>query len=237
MEDPIRDLDLNARSQLGFLELLRAAEAKPRVVYASTRQVYGRPESITVAEDHPIAPVDVNGVSKFAADRFHLLYQRVHGIPASVLRLSNVYGPRQRLDGDHQGFLPVFCRQALDGGPITVYGDGSQRRDCLYVDDAVSALILAATREEAVGEVFNIGHHQDLTLIEIARLVVAMAGSGEVESVPWPAERKRIAIDSYRTDYRKATRRLDWKPTLSMEDGLRLTFDFLRAQTAAGDRA
>src|SRR4051794_27825750 len=134
MEAPLRDLDLNARSQLGFLELVRKTNPEAPIVFASTRQVSGRPRQVPVDESHPIEPVDVNGVSKYAAERFHALYNDVYGIPLSVLRFSNVYGPRQRLEGDHIGFLPVFVRRAINGEPITVYGDGSQRRDCLYVD-------------------------------------------------------------------------------------------------------
>jgi UDP-glucose 4-epimerase len=232
MTDPLGDLDINARSQLAFLEHVRQVNPRAVVVYSSTRQVYGRPKRVPVDESHPLDPVDVNGVSKLAADRLHRLYCRIHGIPASVLRLSNVYGPRQRLDGDHQGFLPAFVRRAIDGEPITVFGDGSQRRDCLYVDDAVSALLAAAASEEARGEVFNIGHHEHETLLEIARAVIEAAGDGEVVQAPWPPERERIAIDSYWTDYGKATRVLGWQPTWSLADGLASTLAHQRSRVA-----
>jgi UDP-glucose 4-epimerase len=232
MTDPLRDLDINARSQLAFLEHVRRINPRATVVYASTRQVYGRPRRVPVDESHPLDPVDVNGVSKLAADRLHRLYCRIHGIPASVLRFSNVYGPRQRLDGDHQGFLPVFVRRAMDGEPITVFGDGSQRRDCLYVDDAVSALLAAAWSDQARGEVFNIGHHEHESLRDIARAVVEAAGDGEVVQAPWPEERERIAIDSYWTDYGKATRVIGWEPTWSLADGLASTLAHHRSRLA-----
>jgi UDP-glucose 4-epimerase len=232
MTDPLHDLDINARSQLAFLEHVRKLNPGASIVYASTRQVYGRPRTAPVDESHPLDPVDVNGVSKLAADRLHRLYHRVHAMPATVLRLSNVYGPRQRLDGDHQGFLPAFVRRALEGEAITVFGDGSQRRDCLYVDDAVSALLAVADNPSAYGEVFNIGHHEHESLLEIGHAVVTAAGSGEVVSTPWPEDRARIAIDSYWTDHSKATSMLDWQPTWSLSDGLAATLEHYRSSLA-----
>ena len=232
MTDPLHDLDINARSQLAFLEHVRKLNPGASVVYASTRQVYGRPQTAPVDETHPLDPVDVNGVSKLAADRLHRLYHRVHAMPATVLRLSNVYGPRQRLDGDHQGFLPAFVRRALEGEAITVFGDGSQRRDCLYVDDAVTALLAAADNPSAYGEVFNIGHHEHESLLEIAHAVVAAAGSGEVVNTPWPEDRARIAIDSYWTNHSKATEILGWEPTWPLADGLAATLEHYRSSMA-----
>ena len=232
MTDPLHDLDLNARSQLAFLEHVRKLNPGASIVYASTRQVYGRPQTAPVDEKHPLDPVDVNGVSKLAADRLHRLYHRVHAMPASVLRLSNVYGPRQRLDGDHQGFLPAFVRRALEGEAITVFGDGSQQRDCLYVDDAVTALLAVAANPVAYGEIFNIGHHEHASLLEIAHAVVDAAGSGEVVNTAWPEDRARIAIDSYWTDHSKATEMLGWEPTWSLADGLAATLEHYRSSLA-----
>ena len=226
--EPLRDLEINATSQLSLLETTRTVNPRARVVYSSTRQIYGRPRSLPVTEEHPIEPVDVNGVSKHAADRLHLIYHQVHELPATVLRLSNVYGPRQRLEGDHQGFLPVFVRRALAGEEIVLFGDGSQRRDCLYVDDAVSALLAAASDEDAVGEVFNIGHHDDHSLVEIAAAVTAAAGGGEVVRRPWPPGHERIAIHSFRTDHSKAERVLGWRPSWDLADGLAATVAHLR---------
>jgi UDP-glucose 4-epimerase len=232
MTDPLHDLDINARSQLAFLEHVRKINPGASVVYASTRQVYGRPQRAPVDETHPLDPVDVNGVSKLAADRLHRLYHRVHALPSSVLRLSNVYGPRQRLDGDHQGFMPAFVRRALEGETITVFGDGSQRRDCLYVDDAVTALLAAADNPSAYGEIFNIGHHDHESLLDIAHAIVAAAGTGEVATAPWPEDRARIAIDSFWTDHSKATRELGWEPSWSLPDGLQRTLEHYRSGVA-----
>jgi UDP-glucose 4-epimerase len=231
MEDPLRDLDTNTRSQLGFLELVRGINPEASIVYSSTRQVYGRVARVPADEATAVSPVDVNGVSKFAAERFHLIYHRVHGIPSTVLRFSNVYGPRQRLD-DHLGFVPAFLRRALRGEPITVYGDGLQERDCLYVEDAVSALLAAGDIPAATGEVFNIGHHEHHTLREIAEIVIDAAGAGEIIEVPWPEGSERIAIDSYWTDHRMASELLGWEPTWSLTDGLAYTLAYYRSRLA-----
>src|SRR5262245_6952641 len=156
MTDPLRDLDLNVRSHLALLELVRELRPGAVVVHTSTRQVYGRPRYLPVDEDHPTAPVDVNGVDKLAGEQFHMIYSSVHDMAISALRLTNVYGPRQCLVRDGLGFLPVFVRRALQGESIQVYGDGEQRRDCLHVNDVVRALALAALTPDAVGHVFNL---------------------------------------------------------------------------------
>lgn len=231
MQRPLRDLDLNVRSHLAFLETVRRVAPTARIVQTSTRQVYGRPRYLPVDEAHPTAPVDVNGIDKLACEQFHLLYHQVHGLATTVLRLTNVYGPRLHLDRPDQGFLAVFLRRALDGDDIEVYGDGSQQRDCLHVDDVVDALLRAATADEAVGEVFNLGHHEVLPLARIAELTVAAAGRGSaVRTVPWPEGRARIDIGSFQGDFSKAARVLGWRPTIGFADGIAATVRHHREQ-------
>lgn len=230
MSRPLFDLDVNARSQLAFLEILRSAGSQAVVVYTSTRQIFGHPRYLPVDEDHPVSPVDVNGITKWAAEQLHLLYTELYGIRARAVRLTNVYGPRQRLEGDLQGFLPIFVHRALSGEPITVFGDGAQERDCLYVDDVVECLLLAARSAEARGEVFNVGNDERLSLREIADAVVDAAGSGSVESVPWPPDRDAIDIGSYYGDSSKAKRMLGWEPRTPFADGIRKTVDFYRSR-------
>jgi len=229
MTDPLRDLDLNVRSHLALLELLREVRPGAVVVHTSTRQVYGRPRYLPVDEDHPTAPVDVNGVDKLAAEQLHLLYATVHDMAISALRLTNVYGPRQSLVRDGLGFLPVFLRRALQGEPIQVYGDGRQLRDCLYVDDVVRALVLAAVTPDSVGQVFNLGHDDALDLAEIARVVAEVAdGASEVSLVPWPDELVRIDIGSFWGDFSKAKRVLGWEPEIGFGAGIEATIAFYR---------
>ncbi len=228
MRDPLVDLHLNAVSHASFLEILRRVNPTARVVHTSTRQVYGRPIRLPVDELHPTRPMDVNGVAKLAGEQLHLVYHSAHGMPTTSLRLTNVYGPRQKLTSDELGFLPVFIRKGLSGEKIQIFGDGSQRRDCVYVDDVVEAL-LAATAPEAIGKVFNVGHVLDHSLAEIASCVTdAIGGAGGVELVAWPEEQHRIDIGSFHTDGTSIAESLGWKAATSLDDGLRATVTFYR---------
>jgi UDP-glucose 4-epimerase len=229
MERPRFDLEVNTASQLGFLEILRDIGSTSVVVYTSTRQIFGHPRYLPVDEDHPVSPVDVNGISKSATEQLHLLYGELYGIRTSSVRLTNVYGPRQRLRDDLQGFLPIFVRRALSDEPITVFGDGAQERDCLYVDDVIECLLLTARSAEAPGEVFNVGNDERLSLRSIAKAIVAAAGSGSVESVPWPHDRDAIDIGSYYGDSSKAKRLLGWEPRTPFADGIAKTIEFYRS--------
>lgn len=221
MVHPLRDLDLNVRSHVAFLESLRAVAPGATVVQTSTRQVYGRPHYLPVDEEHPTEPVDVNGIDKLACEQFHLLYARQHGLDCVVLRLTNVYGPRQHLDRAGLGFLPVFIRRALLGEDIVLFGDGSQQRDCVHVDDVVDALLLAATTPTATGEIFNLGHPDSLSLRRIAELTQVAAGSaGDLRCEPWDEELLRIDIGSFQGDFAKAKRVLGWSPTIAFADGI-----------------
>jgi UDP-glucose 4-epimerase len=229
MVEPMRDLDLNVRSHLAFLETLRRVCPGVRIVQTSTRQVYGRPRYLPVDEDHPTAPVDVNGIDKLACEQFHLLYHQVHGLQATALRLTNVYGPRQHLEREGLGFLPVFVRRALLDEEISLFGDGSQRRDCLHVDDVVDAIVACAVAADTAGEVVNLGHPEALTLSEIARHTLDAAGaSADVRLVPWPDDLSRIDIGSFQGDYSKAKRMFGWEPRVSFPDGIRSTVEHYR---------
>jgi UDP-glucose 4-epimerase len=230
MTDPLLDLDVNTRSHVALLEGLRFDNPDAVVVYTSTRQLFGKPRYLPVDEDHPVAPVDVNGITKHAAEQFHLLYAETYGLRATVVRLTNVYGPRQRLRDDFQGFLPIFVRRALLGESIRVFGEGAQQRDCLYVDDVIECLLRAAITPDAVGEVFNVGNDEHLSLRELAEAVVAAAGAGTLEFVPWPADRDAIDIGSYFGDSSKAKRMLGWEPRTSFAEGIEQTIAFYRSR-------
>lgn len=233
MTDPLRDLELNVRSHLAFLETIRRVNPTVRVVVTSTRQVYGRPDRIPVDESQPARPVDVNGIDKLANEQLHLLYGTVHGLRPTALRLTNVYGPRQNLLKDDLGALPVFVRKVLRGETIQLFGDGEQRRDCLYVDDVTDALCAAAVTDAAVGRVFNIGHERSWTLREIAEsLVAAVVEDGgprsPIELAPWPPELARIDIGDFETDSGAAADVIGWRPATALEDGARRTITFYR---------
>ncbi len=227
MRVPERDLALNTVSHLRFLEMLRQVNPGARVVYGSTRQVYGRAQRAVVDERHQTRPVDVNGVSKLAAEQLHLVYASAHGMATTALRLTNVYGPRQRLDSDELGVLPVMIRRALKGEEIVVYGDGRQRRDCLHVDDVVRALALAATSEQAIGDVFNVGDSQSHELVDIARTILRAAGrTDEPRLVAWPDDRERIDIGSFTSSIDHIGAGLGWSPRIPLAAGMQSTMAF-----------
>lgn len=229
MTDPQTDLEINCEAQLSLLEACRREGHDVRIVFASTRQIYGRPRYLPVDELHAIDPVDVNGIHKTAGEWYHLLYGRVYGMPVSVLRLTNTYGPRMRVRDARQTFLGLWLRQALAGEELLVFGDGTQRRDFSYVDDVVRALCLAATAPEAVGEVFNVGGDGSWSLAEVADLVTRLAGSGRSRTVPFPDDRLAIDIGDYYADDTKLRTRLGWSPEVGLEEGLAATLDFYRA--------
>ena len=228
MEDPFADLELNCAAQLALLENCRRHNPDVRIVFAGTRQVYGRPRTLPVSEEHPIDPVDVNGIHKLAAEWYHLLYGRVYGPPVTVLRLTNTYGPRMRVRDARQTFLGVWIKQLLTGERLQIYGDGSQRRDFTYVDDAVRALCLAVVDDRATGEVLNVGSREPVSLLELARLLVELNGGGAYDVVPFPADRLAIDIGDYFADSTKLEQRLAWSPQVGLDEGLSRTLEFFR---------
>jgi UDP-glucose 4-epimerase len=228
IRDPNTDMEINCRSQLSILEACRHHNPDIKVVFASTRQIYGRPEYLPVDERHPLSPVDVNGINKTAGEWYHLLYGDLYGIRVCVLRLTNTYGPRMRVKDARQTFLGHWFRQLVDAEELLVFGDGTQRRDFNFVDDVVAALFLAAAHDEAVGQVYNLGSDEVIDLRSLAELLIRVQGSGAYRVVPFPEDRQAIDIGDYYADYSKITRALGWKPEIGLEAGIRETLDFYR---------
>jgi UDP-glucose 4-epimerase len=228
MRDPYSDLEINCRSQLTILEACRYNNPTVKVVFAGTRQVYGHPDSLPVTETHLVRPTDVNGINKAAGEYYHLVYNNVFGVRACSLRLTNVYGPRQLIRHNRQGFIGWFIRLAIENRTIQIYGDGSQLRDFVYVDDAADAFLRAGASDACNGEVFNIGGEGPVSHRDLATLLVDVAASGRVEYVEWPAEKKAIDIGSFYADSTKFRRTTGWAPTVALADGLRETIAFYR---------
>jgi UDP-glucose 4-epimerase len=226
MQFPERDLQLNTQAHLRFLCECAAAARGIRVVYASTRQVYGIPDSLPVNEDHPIRPVDFNGIHKAAACMYHAMLSRTGALDAVVLRLTNVYGPRMALNVPAQGFLSAFFRRVLLGHSLEVFGDGTQLRDPMYVDDVVEAMLRAGDANPLPSRTYNVGAAHGTPIGEIARVIAKAAGGRQVTERPFPDEAKPIDIGSYVADCSRIERELGCKPTVSFPNGVRRTLEY-----------
>jgi UDP-glucose 4-epimerase len=228
IRDPHTDLEINCRSQLTLLEACRWHNPDAKVVYASTRQIYGRPDVLPVTEQHLVRPTDVNGINKAAGEYYHLVYNSVFGVRACALRLTNVYGPRQLIKHNRQGFIAWFLRLAVEGREIQVFGDGSQIRDFVYVDDAVQAFLLAAMCDACNGEAFNVGGREPIAHRDLVRLLIDLAGTGSYRFVDWPAEKKAIDIGSFYADSTRFMQTSGWAPQVPLREGLARTLAYYR---------
>jgi len=231
MEDPGTDLEINCRAQLSILEACRRYNPRIKVVFASTRQIYGKPDYLPVDEKHLLRPVDVNGINKMAGEWYHILYNNVYELRACALRLTNTIGPRMRIKDARQTFLGVWVRLLLEGKTFEVWG-GEQLRDFTYVDDVVDAFLLAAASKEANGEVFNLGCERVIGLKALADLLVEVNGGGRYEIRSFPPDRKRIDIGDYYADYSRIRSVLEWEPKVSLREGLARTVAFFRDNLA-----
>lgn len=225
MEQPHTDLEINCHAQLSILEACRKYNPDIKIVFASTRQLYGKPDYLPVDEKHPLRPVDVNGINKMSGEWYHLLYHNVYGIRTCVLRLTNTIGPRMRVKDARQTFLGIWIRLLLEGKPFEVW-DGDQLRDFTYVDDAVSAFLLAAGHEKANGQVFNLGGERTISLIDTAKLLVTTNGKGEYDVRSFPSERKRIDIGDYYADFNLIRSTLGWNPDVALPEAFARTLSF-----------
>jgi dTDP-glucose 4,6-dehydratase/UDP-glucose 4-epimerase len=226
MTDPRTDMETNAVAQLGILEVCRALNPKIKIVFASTRQIYGKPDYLPVDEKHPIRPVDVNGINKLAGELYHRLYDSVYGIRACALRLTNTYGRGMRVKDARQTFLGIWVRQLIEGKPIRVFGDGTQLRDFNHVDDCVDALLLAAESDVANGKVYNLGSSEVVNLKDLAQMMIGMHPGGSFEMVPFPPDRKAIDIGDYYSDFSLIRKELGWSPKVGLAAGLDETINF-----------
>ena len=228
MRSPLVDLDINCRAQLSLLEACRKFNPGIKIVFANTRQVYGKPSYLPVDENHPVNCPDINAVNKMAAEGYHVLYNNVYGIRTCSLRLTNTYGPGMRIKDARQMFLGIWIKNLLEHKSVALYGDGTQVRDFNYVDDVVEALLLTATRDEADGQIFNLGANDPISLLDLAKLMVEVNGGGEYRLVPFPDERKAIDIGDYHGDYNKIRTTLGWSPKVSLREGLARTLSYYR---------
>jgi UDP-glucose 4-epimerase len=228
MRDPYTDLEINCRAQLSILEACRKKNPHIKIIYASTRQIYGKPDYVPVDERHLLHPTDVNGINKMAGEWYHILYNNVYSLRAVSLRLTNTYGPRMRVKDARQTFLGIWVRQLIEGEPIEVWGDGTQIRDFNFIDDVVEAMLLAAMTDNANGNIFNLGSDETINLRDLAALCVEVNGQGSVRIIPYPPDRKPIDIGDYYADYRRIRGKLGWMPKVGLREGLTRTLDYYR---------
>lgn len=228
MHNPETDLEINCRAQLSILEACRHCNPEIKVIYASTRQIYGKPDYLPVDEKHPVRPVDVNGINKMAGEFYHVLYNNVYGIRTCALRLTNTFGPRMRIKDARQTFLGIWIRHLLERRPFEVW-EGRQMRDFNFVDDCIDAFLLAAEREEVNGQVFNLGDRNPLSLLELADLLVELNGGGSYTIHSFPEDRKKIDIGDYYSDFSAFESAVGWTPKVSLREGLAQTLEYFRA--------
>jgi nucleoside-diphosphate-sugar epimerase len=227
MTDPITDLDINCRSQLSILECCRAHNPEVKIVYASTRQLYGRPQYLPVDEKHPVAPVDVNGINKLAAEMYYTLYCKVYGMRCVSLRLTNTYGPRQHLSGNKQGFTGIFIRIAISGEQIQIFGDGKQLRDFNYIEDVVDALLLATNNPDLYGKVYNLGAKRYYSLLDFVRYLQKYC-EFEYNIVPFPPNHEAVDIGDYYANFELFHSLTGWEPRVELEEGLKKTVEYFK---------
>jgi UDP-glucose 4-epimerase len=228
IRNPIQDLDINCRGTLVLLESCRKVNREAKIIFAGTRGEYGSSVTLPVGEDHPTNPKGIYAVTNLSAEKMVLVYDDVHKIPGVCLRITNTYGPRHQMAHDEDGVLNWFIRKAIDDEIVPVFGDGRILRDFLYVDDLVNCFLQVATRDQAYGEVFNVGSGVPISFIELAKKIVKIAGSGKVSFTEFTQERKEVEPGDYYTDIAKIKRVVGWKPNTDLEEGLRRTIEFYR---------
>lgn len=232
MDDPLGDIAANCNATLAVLEACRRRNPRARIVYTSTRQVYGIPTRLPVDEHHALLPIDVNGCNKLAAEHYHLVFHKVYGLRTSIARLTNTFGPRMRIRDARQNFLGYWIGEVLAGREIVIYGDGTQLRDFNYVDDVVDWLLACAATDGAVGAALNLGGQEPLPLSQVAAALCRVAGTGRFTYIPFPEHRKAIDIGHYYGDARRSEALLGWRPAVTFEDGLRTTLAYFREHLA-----
>ncbi|MCI0396265.1 MAG: GDP-mannose 4,6-dehydratase [Chloroflexi bacterium] len=232
MNDPYADLEINVRSQLSLLEACRHGNPQAKIIFASTRQIYGKPAYLPVDENHPLQPVDVNGINKLAGEWYHIVYHHVYGLQTVSLRLTNTYGPRMRVKDARQTFMGWWLRQLVESQTLQIFGDGRQVRDFNYVDDVVTALLLVVVNDSATGQIYNLGGREPISLLDLAQLLINLNQGGRYDIVPFPEDRQRIDIGDYTGDYSKIRHELGWEPQITLCDGLARTLDYYREHLA-----
>ncbi len=228
MRNPYTDLEINAKAQLSILEACRKYNPDIKIIFASTRQLYGKPQYLPVDENHPLSPIDVNGINKLSGEGYHIVYNRVYKIKTSILRLTNTFGPRMRIKDSRQTFLGIWIKNLIEKKPIVIYGDGNQLRDYNYIDDVVDAFIILAESSKWDAKIYNLGNPNPLSLLETAKLMIEENKGGDYCFIPFPEELAKFDIGNYYSDFSKIKNTLGWHPKISNRSGFQKTLTFFK---------
>ena len=229
MKNPSLDAEINIKGQINILEICRELNPAIKIVYCSTRAVYGATGKTIIDEETNPNPLDIYSVDKLAGEFYHQIYCRVYGLNTTVLRLANGYGPRAQMANPSFGILNWFIRLAIGNEDIKIFGDGKQVRDYTYIDDIVESFLIAGASENLKGEVLNVGSGVGVPLINIVKDVVRLAGKGNIVYVPWPETNKKIDVGDFIADVTKVKSKLSWAPKISMEEGIKKTLEYYEA--------
>ncbi len=226
--EPLTDLDINCKGHILVLEACRRLNSRARLLFASSRFVYGRIESNPVDEGHPFNCLSIYGIHKLAGEKYYRFYHEAYGMPTVSVRIANPYGPRQQMKHSKYGIVNWFIRLALEGKPLTIFGDGSQRRDYVFVEDLAEAALTLVLTPGTEGQTYNLGSGTGTPFLEMARLVAATVPGTEVKQVEWPADRYFVETGDYLSDIGKITQATPWRPRTSLQEGIARTVDFYR---------
>ncbi|HFE52688.1 MAG TPA: SDR family NAD(P)-dependent oxidoreductase [Bacteroidetes bacterium] len=226
MADPALDIAINCNGTINLCEAVARHNRDVKILYAGSRGQVGEPVYLPVDEAHPMNPTDVYGANKLAAEKYLFLYGNAFDFPAVSLRLNNVYGPRCQMHHGYYGILNWFLKNAMTGQPITVYGDGQQTRDYIYVDDVVDAFVRAALNPATDGKAYFVGSGVETVFLDMVKTILKVVGKGSYVHVPFPPERERIDIRRFVVTYAKLHEDTGWQPTVSLEEGVRRTAAF-----------
>lgn len=225
MVNPLTDLEINCKAQLSLLESVRKHELETRIIFAGTRNQYGKAKYLPIDEVHPQEPTDINGINNIAAEKYHLMYTSVYGIKTVSLRMSNTFGPRHQMRHSRQGVLNWFIRQIIDGETVTLYGNGKQIRDVNFIDDVVTALILVGVSDKGWGEAYNLGG-TPISLIDFVKNTIKIAGRGKYKIKKFPSDRKKIEIGNYIASWDKIKKTYNWQPETDIDEGIKRTLEY-----------
>jgi nucleoside-diphosphate-sugar epimerase len=226
--DPLLDLDINCKGHLQVLEACRQIKSPARLVFSSSRFVYGRIEYNPVDESHPFNCLSIYGIHKLAGEKYYRFYHEAYGLETVSVRIANPYGPRQQMKHSKYGILNWFIRLALEGKPLTIFGDGLQRRDYIFNEDLAEAAVCLALTPGVAGQVYNLGSGMGTPFIEMAQLVAEAVPGTEVHKVEWPTDRYFVETGDYIGDITKITNVSPWQPKTSIREGIARTVDFYR---------